>query len=305
MGIQIILSPKRALAPYDAIRDRLSACYEALRFFKGGLFSPETAELWLNAPSEALGGIRKGTWSSTNAFEAINLVNDQLRKLKPEELANSIVTIRGIWSFDESRLDGYLTAYSGFDWRDAYGDIEISAYASKDYEDIVDALWATQDMSHLIPQFLDSFQKGIEKTEFTISQITFSRGILTEEDPSNLMAIYLLGERRGLIGIFYRARKKIGDPDVLSKSPPLSTKFFVQALASEDIVMQRINKKLSDTMLVEIKRKSALYVAKTKDSFQRFYDEISNAVIKPALNKLPKEEAVREKIREGLSEYKD
>jgi hypothetical protein len=66
----------------------------------------------------------------------------------------------------------------------------------------VDGLWLTQDMPSLIPQFIHKIGQATRRTSIGLSQVTFSRGIPTREDPTDLMAVYLAGERRSLLGIF-------------------------------------------------------------------------------------------------------
>ena len=56
-------------------------------------------------------------------------------------------------------------------------------------------------------------------------------------------------------------------------------------------------------MVSELPTGSKLYIAKQRDSFAKLYEDISNAVIKPALAKLPKDELVRQRIEEGLRDY--
>ena len=76
-------------------------------------------------------------------------------------------------------------------------------------------------------------------------------------------------------------------------------------MRSQGVVMERINRKLSQTMVAEVQSRSALYIAKERSSFEKLYDEISKTILKPALEKLPKEEAVKKAILEGLEEYRE
>jgi len=67
----------------------------------------------------------------------------------------------------------------------------------------------------------------------------------------------------------------------------------------------RINKRLREALVVEKRTKSALYIAKERNSFATLYREISRTILKPALEKLPKEDVVREMIQHGLEEYRE
>jgi len=305
MGIQIILYQTKPATYYERMRDKLEACLEMVKFFYKGLFFPQDAEVWFTAPSEALGGSLARKVPAKNPYEATEILYKYLKEELPfEDASRTIVMFKGIWQFNETKLEGYFSIHNSRKWREVYGDIQISAYAKGEFEDIVDAFWLTQDMSSLIPKFLQTIKKGIENSSLGLSQVFFSRGIPTKEDPTNLMAVYLVGERRSLLGIFYKALKESRDPNVTIKAKPLNTTFLLNTLVKEKIVEERVNKRLQEAMVVEIESKSALYIAKKPDSFATLYREISNAVLKPALEKLPKEDAVKEMIQRGLEEYR-
>jgi hypothetical protein len=305
MGIKVVFSQIKPASTSEIILDRLKACFAAIKFFHKGLFFPQEAEVWLGASSEALGGTLKKKLPATNPYEATDVLHRYLRTLPFGEVNETIIVFKGMWQFGEINLSGYFSVQNSKVWREVYGDIEISAYAKGEIEDIVDIFWNTQDMPTLIPKFLQDMKQSIQQTHIGLSQVTFSRGIPTEEDPTNLMAAYLVGERRSLLGIFYKARKKSMDPDVAAKSEPLSTTFFLNTLVEENLVKDRIDRRLREAMIVEVQSKSSLYIAKQRDSFAKLYDEISKTVLKPALAKLPKQDTVKDLIHKGLEEYKE
>lgn len=304
MGIQIRFFPTRPATIHERILDKLKACFETIRFFQG-LFFPQDAEVWFTAPSEALGGNLAKKLSARNLYEASNVLYEYLKNLSFEDVTKTIVMFKGKWEFSKTKLWGYFSIQNHEKWREVYGDIEVSAYAKKEFEDLVDALWFTHDMSNLIPKFLRSLKRGIKRSSIGLSQVTFSRGVPTREDPTNLMALYLVGERRRLLGIFYEALKESRDRRIITKAKPLSTPYLLNTLVKEDVVEERFNKRLHKAMVFEIKQKSALYIAKERDSFATLYREISDAILKPALDKLPKENAVKEMIQRGLQEYRE
>jgi DNA-binding transcriptional regulator YhcF (GntR family) len=104
---------------------------------------------------------------------------------------------------------------------------------------------------------------------------------------------------------FFRALKESRDRSVIVKAKPLNTIFLLNTLAKQDIVNERINTRLREALVVEKRTKSALYIAKERNSFATLYGEISRAILKPALEKLPKEGVVREMIKNGLEEYRE
>lgn len=305
MGIKIVLSQMKPATTSQVILDRLKICFGAMRFFHKGLFLLQEAEVWLGAPSEALGGVLKKKLPTTNPYDALDALHRHLQTLPFGEVGETIIVFKGIWQFEGTSLEGYFSVQNAKSWREVYGDIEISAYARKEIEDIVDIFWQTQDMPTLIPRFLQDLKQTTQQLSMGLSLVSFSRGIPTEEDPTNLMAVYLVGERRGLLGIFYKARKRSLDPEVTAKSEPLSTTFFLNTLVEENLVKDRIDRRLREAMIVEVQSKSSLYIAKQRDSFEKLYDEISKTVLKPALEKLPKQDTVKDLIHKGLEEYKE
>lgn len=148
-------------------------------------------------------------------------------------------------------------------------------------------------------------KRSIRKSSIGLSQVTFSRGVPTKEDPTNLMAVHLVGERRSLLGLFYRALRESRDRNVIVKARPLHTPFLLSTLIKEEIVGERINNRLKEAMVAEIRGKSATYIAKDPDAFAKLYREISKTILKPALGKLPKENDVKEMIEHGLEEYRE
>lgn len=305
MGIKLNLYLTKPATYYEIMRDRLEVCFEAVRFFHKGLFFTQDAEVWFTAPSEALGGSLARRVPARNPYEATEILHKYLKELPFEDARRTFVLFRGIWQFNETRLEGYFSIQNSRKWREVYGDIDISAYARGEFEDLVDAFWLTQDMPTLIPKFIKSLEEGIRKTRFGLSQVTFSRGIPTKEDPTNLMAVYLVGERRSLLRIFYGALRESRDRSVIIKAKPLHTPFLLNTLVKQEIVNERINRRLREAMVVERKDKSALYIAKERDSFAKLYNDISKSILRPALGKLPKEDVVREMIERGLEEYRE
>jgi len=304
MGIQVVFS-RHPAGYHTVILDKLRAGFELAKFFYKGLFFPENVEVWFSAPSEASGGTIAERFPAENLYVATQRLYDYLGQLSFEDSIRSIIMLKGIWEFNGERLAGYFSIQNDANWREAYGDIEISAYAKGEFEDLVDALWATQPIPSLIRRLLGLLKTATKKSSLSLSQVTFSRGIPTKEDPTNLMAIYFAGERRSLLGTFYMALRQSRDRSVIFKAKPLNTLFFINTLVKDEIAEERITKRLDRAIVTEIRGRSALYIAKDRNSFATLYKEISDAILKPALEKLPKEETVRERIHEGLEEYRE
>jgi hypothetical protein len=303
MAILVIFYRTKPATYLETIGDKLQACYEALKFFHKTLFLPQEAEVWFSAPSEAMGGNLARVFPAQNPLEATHAIYEYLKSLQYQDLRKTFVIFRGLWEINEIKLAGYFSLQNNYEWRKVYGDLEIATYAKGTFEDIVDALWVLQGLNGLIDRFVNEFQRNIQNLSIGLSQAIFCRGIWTREDPSSIMAIYLTGARRSLLKIFYDALKKSKEPDVISKSRPLDTRFLLDTLEENKDVEIRIKERLKRRMVAEIPVKSALYIAKERDSFGKLFKDISNSVLKPAFAKLPKEDQVREQIEDGLRDY--
>jgi hypothetical protein len=305
MAILVVFYRTKPATYLETVGDKLLACYEALKFFHKTLFFSQEAEVWFSAPSEALGGNLARVFPAQNPLEATHAINEYLRSLQYQDLRKTFVIFRGLWEINGIKLAGYFSIQNNPEWRKVYGDLEIAAYAKGDFEDIVDALWVLQGLNGLIDKFIREFQRGIHNLCIGLSQAIFCRGIWTREDPSNIMAIYLIGARRSLLKIFYDALRKSKEPDVISKARPLDTRFLLDTLEENKDVETRIKERLKKTMVTEIPIRSALYIAKERDSFASLFKDVSNSVLKPAFAKLPKEDQVKEQIEDGLKDYRE
>jgi len=300
MGIYIDLYTILPASYYERVRHKLQFCIAALKFFHEGLFALQDAELWIGAPSEASGGTLKETVKTTDPYLAGEILEKFLSNLPYDEVSQSIVMLNGVWDFDDVKLGGYFSVNFSKVWRDVYHDIEIGAYAKKDFADLVDILWVTQDMESLSRKFIAALRKTAINRSLGLQTMFFSRGVPTEEDPTNLMGAYLHGERRGLLRIFYKALSKTKDPEVASRVPALNDTFFVKTLAAEEIVNERLVKEMEEVMIIERKGDSATYIAKNQDSFANLYEEVSKTILKPGMGKLPTAEHVKNLIESGL-----
>lgn len=304
MGIQMILSPTGISTATEKIVDKIRICYEAVKFFEGSLFTPKSIEVWSDASSEALGGRPIRVINISNLYSDTNTIYDYLSNLPFTELNRTIIVYFGTWHFDDNELGGYFSVQNQEDWKKTYGDLIIATYA-KQFEDIVDGLWSLENTREIILKFVKSVAAQNIRGHLKPAQISFSRGLYHEEKPTNLMALYLSGERRTLLKIFYKALLATNDESILLKAKPLETRFFLDTLITNSIVTGRIDKRLEKELVDEIHTGSALYFGKNQDSFEKLFIELSNSVLRPAFSKLPKAEIVEHLIEDGINEYKD
>jgi hypothetical protein len=305
MAISIILGPLQAASALEIIEDRLEACREALRFFNNGLFFVKEVEIWVGAPSEALGGTKKGAFASNNFLETTEYAYKIIMELDFSDALNSLIIFRGVWEIEETKLAGYFSVQNEKERRKAYGDLEISAYPQGSIRDLVDALWKLNYVDNLVKDFLKEFQMNIASLKIRLSRAVFSHGLYSKSDPSGIMAIYLTGNRRNLLGLFYDALKKNEDPEISKKASPIDTNFFLDTLSENELVNERISKRLDEAFVTEIPVHSVLYIAKDPQSFGNLFGEITKAVMKPAFSKLLPEVEVKKRITEGLEEFKE
>lgn len=305
MGIQIIFYSTRIATVAERIIDRVRACYDAVDFFNRNLFHPEEIQVWFDASSEALGGRLVKQIPLENLHADSETLYQYLLALPFSDLNKSIIIYSGKWVASEIELGGYFSVQNQEEWRKTYGDLTISAYARKEFEDLVDFLWALENARQTILEFVKTLARPKHSLSVRTAQISFSHGIYSDEDPTNLMALYLSGERRSLLRIFYKALLASNDAIITMKSKPLETRFLIETLINNSIVTKRIDSRLERDLVDEIRAGSALYFGKERDSFQKLFQEISEAILKPAFNKLPEAKIVEQMIDEGIREFKD
>lgn len=291
---------RKQLTPYDQfVLDKLKVCYEALKYFQNKMFFARTAELWYDAPSEALGGEFQGEIPAQNPFNALQVLENKLKKLDFQTLRRVIVIFRGIWIFDNIELAGYFSLHNPKEWRDVYGNIEISAYD----KDLVDVFLLKNDAVEVIGDFVKSLDRNTSNLKISVNHIVFCNGLYNRYEPENLRVIYMVNEMRGLLKLFYEARRKQKNWDMEAFAVPLDTNFFMDTLEKTDVVQDRFNRDLEQDATVPLPVKSKLYIGKERDSFKKLYNDVTESIIKPALSKLPTDSSVREQIVNGLKDY--
>lgn len=303
MAIIIGFSQKLPASYAEIVLDKLDACYEAVKYFHNNLFTSHTVELWFDGPSKALGGSSQGEIPAQNPYNALLTLRDRLETLTFQDLRRVIVIFRGVWHIKDIELAGYFSLHIPDDLRNIYGDLEIAAYPQGDIEDIVDAFWQMKNVTEIVTDFVRAFNRGISTLKIALYQIAFYQGIYNRYDPDGIRAIYISSERRGLLRLFYEARRKEKDWDMETFAKALDTKFLLDTLEETDLVQDRINKELEQDAALEIPVGSKLYMGKEADSFKKLYRDVTDSIIKPALSKLPKDTSVKTQIVEGLKDY--
>jgi len=307
MAIIIGFTQKQS-ATYDIIiSDKLSVCYEAIKYFQNStLFVSHTAELWYDAPSEALGGTQQGEEiPAHNPYNALQIVKRKLDSLIYPELRRVIVIFRGVWNINGITLAGYFSLNLHEDWRKVYGELEISAYPQGEIEDIVDAFWQLDNVSETVSDFVETLYRAVSSLRISLSQVMFYDGVWNRYEPEGIKAIYLTNERKGLLRLFYEARRKEKEWAMETFAKPLDTNFLLNTLEETNIVQDRIKRDLEQDATIEIPVGSKLYIGRKPDSFKKLYKDVTESIIKPALSKLPKDTSVKSQIVDGLKDYSE
>jgi hypothetical protein len=301
MGIYIKLESNVRISPLEKALARLHYCYEAIRYFEQPkFFQLQNAQIWLKAPSEPLGGILKDEIRIADAYRTIELLHARFAKsFYADELFSSIVVFNGLWDLNGLKFAGFVSCNNDFAWNQAYYDVEIDAYGRGKFEDLIDVFLDKGEISELAASFITTIRRAGQGQSAIPTQIYFSIGAPEYGEVENLVALYLQ-DRREMVRFLYSKLRRDRDEWIKDKVAPIDRVFFVGSIMEQKIVASIFKQVLEETELIEQVGKSVTYIAKTRDSFGKFYQKFKEEVFKPASQELPEADALKKTIKKGL-----
>lgn len=303
MGIYIDLKEKSYFASKAIALERLEYCREAIQFFSSGLmFRPDRYKIFLNGPSEALGGQLKEDEIISDVNYLFSHLSSRIEKhFFDEELFRSIMVFEGVWNIDGINLDGFFSVNNHYGYKNIYKDIEIDAYGKGKYGDLVEVFW-DKNQIELLVELIDRL-KSTKHGLGNVSRLYFTIGVPEDGYVDNVIAIYF-HDRYALIKYLYNKLKKDGEDWFQTKLTPISSTYFLKTLKEEELVTRSFELGLKNAEIVEKAGASSIFIAKSKDSFRKFYDYFKEEVFKAAAQELPASDHLRLKIRQGLEKKK-
>jgi hypothetical protein len=306
MGIYIVLKNRTdiKIPLRETVLDRVHYAEAAIRFFYNGrIFNPTGITIWKGRPSETLGGEKVGTEIKITDFpkDLANL-KQQINQFQLEQLLTTVIQIEGDWDINGHQLAGFFSINNNSSWRDIYRDIEIDAYGRGEIEDLVDAIWKTNngDSFGTVKRLISSLDNAEINQKTVPSEVFFTIGVPSIGYMKNLRAIHCQG-RRSLIRFMYSTMNEEGEEEVKEKLGPMNKGFFVGAIVDEPIAIERFQKALQETLMIEDFGGSVTYFASDPESFTKLYEKFYETVFRPAFKKLPRAKDVKKNITEGLT----
>ena len=178
MGISIQLNKKPYVSIEDQTKSKLLLTSEVCKSLAYH-FEPKSVEVWKNASNESFGGIRIGEPFdiSEDPSLIVSALDQVQRKYRGnlDLLYHLVVKIRGIWTFDNIHVGGYVETTNDTLWARSLGDIELDVYATKEVSDIVDLFWRGEQVDALVEQFIERFS-GFEDDSHILVDIVFALG---------------------------------------------------------------------------------------------------------------------------------
>jgi hypothetical protein len=220
-----------------------------------------------------------------------------------DELFSSIIVFEGVWQFDSARFAGFFSANNDRAWRDAYYDVEIDAYGKGEYEDLVEYLWKNELIEHISPKFLGEVRREGRGKDAKPREIYFSIGAPEYGEISNLIALHLR-DWRDLVNFLYSRLRKDKASWIKNKVVPIERNFFLSSLKEHKIVETAFRRLREEASLIEQVGKSVTYIAKERNSFNRFYQRFKEEVFKRATEELPEANTLKRQIKNGLERMK-
>lgn len=301
MGIYIKLESAVRISPLEKALARLHYCYEAIKYFEQPkFFELKNVQIWLKAPSEPLGGILKEEISTAEAYRTVGQLREYFAKsFYAEELFSSIITFNGRWNLNGLEFAGFVSCNNDYAWNQAYYDVEIDAYARGEFEDLLDVFLAKGELSELASSFIATIRHAGQGQTAKPTQIYFSIGAPEYGEVENLVALYLQ-DRREMIRFLYSKLRRDRDTWIENKVAPIDRNFFVSSIVEQKVVARIFKQIIEETELIEQIGKSATYIARARDSFNKFYQRFKEEVFKPASQGLPEADALKKTIKKGL-----
>ena len=257
-------------------------------------FEVKDCSVWDQAPSEALGGsmIAEGEYP-----EFLNELDIDTQF----GLFRSIVRVRGLWLFKESKFEGYCEAHLNPDWRSVYGDFEVDGYP--DYEgdsDLTDALWRHNGHEDVVKGYMD-MSSSFEGRTSKVHHIFFTPSPSMDKRLDLVRAIYAPNADVLLTAAVKSLRETNRSVD--KKASSYNVNFLTSVIRRDKYASRRL-----DSLLTRHRIKKAagsvMYIGEHEDSFQKVYAELCSEVLVPAFGALQARSTIRSKVKAAIRHQK-
>ncbi len=300
MGISISLSKKPYQHPEDIAESKLNLLQEVFSSYKG-YFNASRIELWRFAASEALGGEQVDAAKVQNPVS----VTDEIGKLWETHkrnwalLESMILRIRGAWNLDHLSLPGLIALNSQEDWRNSYGDIEITSYRKGDIEDLVSVFWKDKETARVFVNGLMDRFAGFEDGSHSLSSILVGSGAPPVQPVTAWLSSYHRTPSNFVSAVISTMREV--DPQIrtyfrLVSQSGISGEFYHNPLFRSNLreISQKVNVELDD-------RSSLKLFGKEETSYGRMLNSLFSFLKPVIIAGIPGDEKIEHDLSAAIA----
>jgi hypothetical protein len=311
MAIKIDLKRKFQYTPsLTEVQTRIGVGYEALQPLMP-YFEPKRVETWLYAPIEQLGGkkVSEDNVQVGSARELESTISKVLKsKLKEFELySNSIFRIYGNWQIEQDKLEGFVSINNARPWRNSYGDIDIDAYPTEKYDDLMDVIWKddAEPKTDIVDSVFNNFIKRYSTHNLGYQEILglewlcFSEGVPSRYDVTTMKAVYYPTVKSyisDMFGTFKNYQERIQES--------LQLRYIVNKSYRNKAFKRGVSRLLDNFKISRREHASVMLIGQEPDSFDELYREFKADYLNPLFRELPQDKEVDLAIKNTIAKNK-
>lgn len=296
MGCSIYLLRRTGKSSY--FDNVLAASRNVLRHYSES-FQPAKFEVWEDAPSEGMGGhLYKAVdiKPEESSEELLEMVLTEIRTAKRD---NWIFRVKGNWKILSRTQQGYISLNFDPSWRQAYGDISISLYSTRDLQDLVDLFWSTTETRlKLVDDFIQAVSEWNEKRKL-FERVYFARGTPSPSDAASFTAVHY-NKPTQLYEDIISTIESANWFRVITNLSPYKLPRLIKNLSELEIASSRL-KEITQYYRIQLNYgNSVSLVAQEIGSFAKAVKVLSESLLLPAIKELRDMKSLVETMRRAI-----
>lgn len=282
---------------YDNI---LAASTDVLRHYSR-VFQPARFEVWEDAPTEGMGGHLYKTVDINPEESSEELLETVLAEIETGKRDNWIFRIKGNWKIPSRTQQGYISLNFDPSWRQTYGDISISLYATRDVQDLVNLFWSTTETRvELVDNFIQAVSEWNEKGKL-FERVYFAAGTPSGSDAGSFVAVHYNKPTQLYDDIISTIESTDGSR-IIRYLSPYRLSPLVKNLSKLEVASSRLKEITAHYEIQLSYGNSVSLVAEKIGSFAKAVKVLSESILLPAIRELRDMPSLIETMRRGIKE---